>query len=54
MHCFKDRGGQSWTVDITYLTVERVKAAASKDGWHGFRTTREDGSIPNFAHAVTQ
>lgn len=28
--------------------VERVKAAASKDGWHSFRVTTFDGSPPDF------
>lgn len=31
MHLFKDRDGREWTVDITVLTVERVKAACGVD-----------------------
>lgn len=28
--------------------VEKVKAAASADGWHGFRVVNWDGSAPDF------
>lgn len=31
MHIFRDRAGREWTVDITVLTVERVKAACNLD-----------------------
>jgi len=32
--------------------VQKVKAAASKDGWHSFRVTTYNGEAPNFAGAV--
>lgn len=32
--------------------IEKVKAAASKDGWHSFRVTTYNGEAPNFAAAV--
>jgi hypothetical protein len=32
--------------------VERVKDAASKDGWHSFRVTTWDGSAPDFAGVI--
>lgn len=32
--------------------IEKVKAAASADGFHSFRVTTWDGSPPNFAKAV--
>ncbi len=40
------------SMPITAANVERVKVAASADGWHGFRTMAEDGRVPNFAAAV--
>lgn len=32
--------------------VERVKAAASKDGWHSFRVVTWDGSPPDFRNVL--
>jgi hypothetical protein len=32
--------------------IEKVKAAASKDGWHTFRVSTWDGSPPDFAKTV--
>ena len=32
--------------------VEAVKQAASKDGWHSFRTVPDDNQKPNFAACV--
>lgn len=32
--------------------VERVKAAATAEGWHSIRVTTWDGSAPNFVKAV--
>ena len=32
--------------------VEKVKAAAARDGWHSFRVAVSDGSAPDFARAV--
>lgn len=36
------------------LNIDRVKAAASSDGWHSFRvaTFTPDGKMPDFAAAV--
>ena len=34
--------------------IEKVKAAASKDGWHSFRVTTWDGSPPDFAGTVNK
>lgn len=35
-----------------FADVERVKAAATAEGWHSIRVTTWDGSAPNFAKAV--
>ena len=32
--------------------IERVKAAASAQGWHSFRVATYSGEAPNFAKAV--
>lgn len=40
------------SMSITQAQVDRVKTAASADGWHGFRTTVDDGSAPDFGAAV--
>jgi hypothetical protein len=32
--------------------VEKVKAAATAEGFHSFRVANYDGSAPNFAKAV--
>ena len=32
--------------------VAKVKAAASRDGWHSFRVATYNGEAPNFAKAV--
>ena len=32
--------------------VEKVKAAASAEGWHSFRVAMYNGEAPNFAKAV--
>lgn len=37
---------------LTASQVEQVKIAASKDGWHSFRTVKEDFEVPNFAAAA--
>lgn len=34
--------------------VERVKTAASADGWHSFRVTTWDGSAPDFTSAIAR
>ena len=36
----------------TAADIEKVKAAASADGFHSFRVTTWDGSAPNFAWCV--
>lgn len=39
------------------LTAEqcaKVEAAASLDGWHGFRRAEDDGRAPDFAHATVR
>lgn len=33
--------------------VARVKAAASKDGWHSFRVTTWNGDAPDFAATLS-
>jgi hypothetical protein len=40
------------SMPLTATDVARVKTAAAADGWHGFRTTTEDGSVPDFAAAI--
>ena len=30
----------------------RVRAAAERDGWHSFRTVKDDNARPDFAGAV--
>lgn len=37
---------------ITTEQAEKVKAVASKDGWHGFRLALETGEIPDFGKGV--
>jgi len=37
----------------TASNIERVKAAASAQGWHSFRVATYNGEAPNFAKAVT-
>jgi hypothetical protein len=37
---------------ITAAQAEKVKAVASKDGWHGFRLALEDHRVPEFGKAV--
>jgi hypothetical protein len=32
--------------------IEKVKAAASAQGWHSFRVAMYNGEAPNFAKAV--
>ena len=36
----------------TAADVEKVKAAATVDGWHCFRVTTYDGSAPNFGNVL--
>jgi hypothetical protein len=37
----------------TDADVERVKAAAGRDGWHGFRVSRfTEGDMPDFIGAI--
>ena len=38
---------------ITEAQAEKVKAAASRDGWHSFRLALETGGPPDFAKAVS-
>ena len=38
----------------TQNDVERVKAAASRDGFHSFRVTTSDGSAPDFAGTIAR
>jgi hypothetical protein len=40
------------SMPLTMEQVEKVKQAASKDGWHGFRVQKDDNSIPDFTEAV--
>jgi hypothetical protein len=37
----------------TASNIERVKAAASAQGWHSFRVATYNGEAPNIAKAVT-
>jgi hypothetical protein len=37
---------------LTLEQVEKVKQAASKDGWHGFRVQKEDFSVPDFTKGI--
>ncbi len=37
---------------LTKKQAEKVKIAASKDGWHSFRLVKDDNEIPNFAAGV--
>lgn len=37
---------------ITREQAERVIAAASADGWHGFRLMEDDNAPPDFAAAI--
>lgn len=34
--------------------VEKVKAAAAKDGWHSFRVAYDDGSPPDFSKVLNR
>tara|TARA_R110000868_G_scaffold120258_3_gene319177 strand:- start:329 stop:535 length:207 start_codon:yes stop_codon:yes gene_type:complete len=43
--CFKDGAN-------TVANIERVKEAASAQGWHSFRVIGYAGEAPNFAAAV--
>jgi hypothetical protein len=36
----------------TAANIERVKTAASAEGWHSFRVTTYNGQFPDFAAAV--
>jgi hypothetical protein len=38
--------------DKASANIEKVKAAASADGWHSFRIAYYNGEAPNFAAAV--
>ena len=41
------------STDKAAANVEKVKAAASADGWHSFRIAKfVSGTVPNFAKAV--
>lgn len=42
-----------YTQGKTMADVERVKAIAAKDGWHSFHVQTIDGSLPDFAGALT-
>ena len=37
---------------ITAEQAEKVKAVASKDGWHGFRLVLETGGQPDFVKGI--
>lgn len=37
---------------LTPEQVNKVKAAASKDGWHSFRTVKDDNGIPDFTKGI--
>ena len=36
----------------TASNIDKVKAAASAQGWHSFRVATYNGAAPNFAKAV--
>jgi hypothetical protein len=38
--------------DKANANIEKVKAAASADGWHSFRVAYYNGEAPNFAASV--
>ena len=38
--------------DKASANIEKVKAAASAQGWHSFRIAYYNGEAPNFAKAV--
>ena len=40
------------SMPITVSQVEKVKTAAAKDGWHGFRVKKDDHSMPDFARGI--
>ena len=40
------------SMSLTQQQVEKVKAMASKDGWHSFRVQVDDNKIPDFKKAV--
>ena len=37
----------------TQTDIDRVKAAASADGWHSFRVTTWNGQAPRFDRVLT-
>jgi hypothetical protein len=37
---------------LTAKQVEKVKEAASKDGWHGFRVVEDNNELPDFTKAM--
>lgn len=40
------------SMPLTLEESERVEAAASRDGWHGFRLVVDRAELPDFAGAV--
>lgn len=40
------------SMPLTKPQAERVKQAAAKDGWHGFRLQEDVSSIPDFTKGV--
>lgn len=42
------------SMPISQANVDRVKKAAGADGWHSFRTTVEDGAVPDFGRAIKE
>lgn len=51
-------GAEDWQEDLlaesckTAEDVAKVKVAAAKDGYTGFRVTKWDGSAPDFLKAI--
>lgn len=43
-----------YTQAKTEADIERIKALASKDGWHSFSIQRIDGTIPDFGKGVSK
>jgi hypothetical protein len=37
---------------LTAKQVEKVKEAASKDGWHGFRVVEDSNEVPDFTKGI--
>lgn len=37
---------------LTSEQAEKVKQAATKDGWHGFRLQLDDNSVPDFTKGI--